>query len=217
MRQIHLVPTARATRKSMTNSDMRESVEPMLEAHPRWVSLANYKRGNYTPGKSSLVRALWYVTSLIVFESGWFPVYGLKSGLLRAFGATIGRGVTIKPHVRIKYPWHLRAGDHCWIGEEAWIDNLGSVELGDDVCVSQGVYLCTGSHDHRRTTFDLIVKGISIEAEAWIAARAIVLPGVTVGRGAVVAAGAVVTKDVPPGVIVGMNPAQIIGERTTLA
>ena len=192
---------------------MPETADNVQSASQRWVSLAEYCDGGYKPGRSAIVRTLWYFVSLVVFESGWFPVYGMKRWLLRRFGASIGRGVVIKPHVRIKYPWRLRIGSHCWIGEEAWIDNLADVEIGDDACLSQGVYLCTGSHDHRRATFNLIVKPIIIEAQAWIAARAVLLPGVTIGCGAVVAAGSIVTKDVPAGVIAGGSAARVIQER----
>ena len=115
--------------------------------------------------------------------------------------------------MRIKFPWNLRIGGHCWIGEDVWIDNLACVTLGHDVCLSQGAYVCTGSHDYRQPTFDLLVKPVVIEAAAWIAARAVVLPGVTIGRGAVVAAASVVTRDVPPGVIVAGSPSRVIGQR----
>jgi putative colanic acid biosynthesis acetyltransferase WcaF len=177
------------------------------------MALDTFQVSGYSPGRGPVARILWYFVSLFAFESGLLPVYSLKRWLLRLFGASIGNKVVIKPRVRIKHPWRLNVGNHCWIGEEAWIDNLADVRLGNDVCLSQGVYLCTGSHDHRRPTFDLIVKPIVVESEAWVATRAVLLPGVTVGRGALVAAGAVVTKDVPPGAIVGGVPAQIIGSR----
>jgi putative colanic acid biosynthesis acetyltransferase WcaF len=176
-------------------------------------ALREYSPAGYAPGRGKLICASWYIVSLVVLESGWFPVYRLKRWILRLFGASVGRGVVIKPHVRIKYPWQLSIGDHSWIGEEAWIDNLAPVSIANDVCISQGVYLCTGSHDHQRVTFDLIVKPIVIEAEAWVATRAVVLQGVTVGTGAVVAAGSVAAKDVPAGMIVGGCPAKLIGER----
>lgn len=151
--------------------------------------------------------------SLIVFQSGWFPFYGVKRWLLRVFGASVGRGVVLKPHVRIKFPWCCQLGNDCWIGEDVWIDNLANVQIANDVCLSQGAYLCTGSHDHRSTTFDLIVKPIVIEEQAWVAARSVVLQGVTIGQGAVVAAGSVVTGDVESGMIVGGSPCRVIGER----
>jgi putative colanic acid biosynthesis acetyltransferase WcaF len=193
-----------------------ESIHTIKESRPEWVSLGTYAPPpDYTPGRSVIVCGLWSVLSLLVFQSGWLPFYGIKRWLLRLFGAAVGAGVVIKPDVRIKFPWRLRIGAQSWIGEGVWIDNLATVHLANDVCISQGAYLCTGSHDHRRVTFDLIVKPIVVQSEAWIGARAVVLPGVTVHRGAVVAAGSVVTRDVPSGVIVGGSPCRVIGERDT--
>ena len=146
--------------------------------------------------------------SLIVMESGWFPLSGIKSRLLRLFGAKIGAGVVFKPHVRIKYPWRLEIGDHCWIGQESWIDNLADVAIGDHVCVSQKSYLCTGSHDHRRSTFDLITGTIRVESGAWLGARCTVLQNVVIGADAIVAGGSVVHKDVEPAAIVGGQSGQ---------
>ena len=105
-----------------------------------------------------------------LFENGLFPFNGLSS-LLRAFGAQIGRGVVIKPDVRIKFPWRLVVGKHTWIGQEAWIDNIAEVTIGSHVCISQGVYLCTGSHDHRKRAFDLIHKPIRVGDGAWLGER----------------------------------------------
>ena len=74
-----------------------------------------------------MARVLWVVVSGLFFQT-WFPwPSGLKVGLLRVFGARIGSGTVIKPRVTIKYPWKLEVGDHVWIGEQAWIDNLDQV------------------------------------------------------------------------------------------
>ncbi|MEM8865170.1 MAG: hypothetical protein AAGF31_06435, partial [Planctomycetota bacterium] len=118
-----------------------------------WTDLSGFTVGDYSPGRSRVVQLLWYYTSLVLFESSWFPFVGPKVWLLRCFGAQIGDGVVIKPNVRIKFPWRLTVGDHCWIGQEAWIDNIAAVEIGNHVCVSQGAYFCTGNHDHRRRHF----------------------------------------------------------------
>lgn len=151
-----------------------------------------YDNSDFDPGRGFIVRTLWYFLSVIVFESAFFPVISIKPILLRAFGASIGIGVVIKPRVRIKYPWRLTVGDHCWVGEEAWIDNLADVTVGPHSVISQGAYLCTGSHNHRVETFDLITRPIRIGAGAWICARAIVLGGVTIEDDVVVPAGSVV-------------------------
>jgi putative colanic acid biosynthesis acetyltransferase WcaF len=119
----------------------------------------------------------------------------------------------IKPHVRIKFPWRLTVGDDCWIGQDVWIDNIADVRLGSHVCISQGAYFCTGSHDYRLTSFDLVIGEIVVENGAWIAAKSLILGGVLIGPNALVAGGSVVTGDVAAGTIVGGNPAKIIKMR----
>lgn len=186
------------------------AVEPSLAP---WVDLAQYDNSDFNPGRGLLIRTLWHYCSLLLLEGGWLPASGVKVRLLRLFGASIGRGVVIKPNVRIKYPWRLTVGDHCWIGQGAWIDNLAEVRIGSHVCISQLVYLCTGSHDHRRRTFDLITKPITIGDGAWLGARATILPGVTVGANGLVAGGSVVTRDVEVATIVAGNPARPAARR----
>jgi putative colanic acid biosynthesis acetyltransferase WcaF len=175
--------------------------------------LSSFRNSTYDPGRGAIVRTLWYYCSLLMFESGWLPVSGIKVQILRLFGARIGRSVVVKPHVRIKYPWRLAIGDHCWIGQNVWIDNIEDVSIGDHVCVSQLAYFCTGSHDHRTPAFDLLAKPIQVETGAWIGARATLTGGVTVHANAIAAAGAVVVKSVPAATIVGGNPAREIGQR----
>jgi putative colanic acid biosynthesis acetyltransferase WcaF len=132
---------------------------------------------------------------------------------LRIFGAEVGRGIVIKPGVNVKYPWHLRLGDHVWLGEGCWIDNLTSVYIGDDVCISQGAYLCTGNHNWSDPTFGLKVDPIVLGDGSWVGARAIVSPGVTLGEGAVAASGSVVTKNIPNYEIHAGNPAALVRRR----
>ena len=178
------------------------------EGSPR--HLAAYDRTQLQAGRGRVWRAAWYFTSLLIFENGWLPSSRVKNFLLRRFGARIGNGVVIKPHVRIKFPWRLVVGDHCWIGQDVWIDNLATTHLENNICISQGAYLCTGSHDHRSSEFDLITRPIQIADGAWIGARAIVLPGVTIGSEAVIAAGAVVNRDVEASVLAAGNPAAVV-------
>jgi putative colanic acid biosynthesis acetyltransferase WcaF len=189
------------------------SPNPPSPSSESWIDLSIYDNSDFDPGRGKFMRTLWYFCSVAFFENGWFPISGLKVRLLRLFGARIGRGVVIKPNVRIKFPWRLSIGDHCWIGQESWLDNMVVVEIGSHVCISQLVYLCTGSHDHRRRTFDLLPSPIRIGDGAWIGARATILPGVTVGPNAIVAGGSIVTKDVDAAQIVGGNPAKEIARR----
>ena len=175
------------------------------------VDLSAYRNNGYQPGRNWFIRAAWYFTSALVFESAWFPLNRFKAWLLRRFGATVGTQVVIKPQVTIKYPWRLTIGDGCWIGQRAWLDNLAEIRLGNNVCLSQGAYLCTGSHDYASKSFDLITRPIVVENGAWIAAKAIVLPGCQVGANAIIGAGAVVRGNIEPGAIMIGNPAKAIG------
>lgn len=177
-----------------------------------WVDLEHYKVTGYEH-RSLALRMLWYAVSLLFFESGLPIPSGWKCGLLRWFGGRVGRGVVIKPNVRIKFPWQLAIGDHVWVGQGSWFDNFAEVRLGSHVCISQGVYFCTGSHDHRKRSFDLVTRPIAVEDGAWVAARSTLLGGVTVGANALVAAASMVHKDVAPGMMVGGNPEQPIGLR----
>ena len=113
--------------------------------------------------------------------------------LLRLFGASVGSGVVIKPRVTIKYPWKLAVGDHSWIGEQVWIDNLDQVTIGAHVCVSQGALLLCGNHDYKKPTFDLITGPIVLEKGVWIGAKASVSSGVTCKTHSVLSMGSLAT------------------------
>lgn len=160
--------------------------------------LAGFTGVGYDKGRSTAIQAAWFAVMNLVFCKWWCPAR-LRVMLLRAFGATIGDGVLIRHRVRVLWPWKLTVGDDCWIGEDAWLLNLEPITIGHDVCLSQGAYLCTGSHDRHSPTFEFANLPITIGDGAWVATQASVLCGVTVGPGATVAAGAVVTRDVPAG------------------
>ena len=168
--------------------------------------LDTFDNSGFDRGASRGKELLWLLCCWLLLSSG-LPGSGWRATLLRMFGARIGRGVIFKPGVRVKFPWRLIVGDHCWIGEEVWIDNLAEVSLGSHVCVSQGAYFCTGSHDWSKQSFDLIVKPINVGPHAWIAAKSIVAPGGCVGEGAVLGLGSVATHDLEPWTIYGGNPA----------
>ena len=168
--------------------------------------LTEYDNSWYQPG-SSLKRGCWYLVNLVIFKSSLFPFYKLKVFLLRLFGAKIGSNVLIKPNVNIKYPWFLEIGNNVWIGEKAWLDNLGKVVIGDNVCLSQECLLLSGNHDYRKSTFDLIVKDIILEEGVWIGARAVVCGGVICRDHSVLSLGSVATQNLEPFSIYAGNPA----------
>lgn len=136
-----------------------------------------------------------------------------RSALLRLFGARIGRKVQIHPRARIFIPWNLEVGDWSAIGFDAMIYNLGPLKIGSKVTISQRAHLCGGSHDFRDPAMRLTKNPITIADQVWICADAYVGPDVVLGEGAVLAARAVVVKDVEPWTIVGGNPARLLGQR----
>jgi len=181
------------------------------------IDLSRFDNSWYSPGRNLVWRALWFFVGAPLLRSALIPFAGFRRWLLRLFGARIGANVMIKPGVRVKYPWLLSVGDHSWIGEDCWIDNLADVTIGSNVCISQGAYLCTGNHDWSDPAFGLIVRPIVICDGAWVCARATIAPGVTLHEGAVAAAGSVVTKDVPPYEIHAGNPAHFVRRRVVRA
>ena len=175
--------------------------------------LDNYTVGTYTPGAKIVKQLLWYFVGSPLFSSYWLPFTGFKVWILRRFGAEIGQKVIIKPGVKIKFPWRLTVGDYVWIGENAWLDNVAQITIESHVCLSQDVYLCTGNHDYSDRNFQLIPAPIHIQQGSWIAARAIVGPGVTVGAGAVLALASVTGRSLQPMTIYAGNPAQSSKQR----
>ena len=163
----------------------------------RVMQLSKYNNAWFSRGRSKLVEVLWLVLDAALVRS-WVPGALHRRLILRAFGAIIGKRVVIKPGTRIKFPWRLEIGDDSWVGEDVWIDNLAAVQIGANCCISQGVYICTGSHDWGTPTFDLIVKPVKIEDGAWLASRSVIGPGVVVGEGAVLSLGSVATSDLAP-------------------
>ena len=169
-----------------------------------------YSRNEY------LGRVLWALATPL-FRLSPRPLYGWRRLLLRAFGASVGRDVRIHPAARIAIPWTLRIGDKSSIGDRALIYNLGPVTIGPRSTVSHLAHVCAGSHDHLDPALPLLRPPITIGADAWICAQAFVGPGLELGDGCVVAAGAVVTRPVAAWTVVGGNPAVRIGDRVMRA
>lgn len=177
------------------------------------VDLSAYTTGDYDPGPWGR-RVLWYAVSRVIFDTAIPWPSPVKAALLRAFGAEVGEGVVLKTRVRIKAPWTLAIGDHAWIGEEAWIENVAPVRVGAHACLSQGAFLVSGNHDWSAPTFDLRLAPIEVGQGAWIGAKAILCPGAEVAAHAVLQAGSVGKGTLEANGIYGGNPAVRIGTRT---
>ena len=132
---------------------------------------------------------------------------------MRCFGAKIGKQVHIYPSAKISIPWNITIDDFSAIGDGAILYALGPISIGASVTISQRAHICAGSHNFSSPEMELTKPPISIEPEAWICAEAFVGPGVTIARGSVVGARAVVTKDTAEHAIVAGNPARPIGRR----
>jgi putative colanic acid biosynthesis acetyltransferase WcaF len=171
------------------------------------VDLSTFDLGTYTSGRALWVRTLWFFIGQPILQTRAMPMSGPRRWLLRKFGAKVGTGVYIRPGVRVKNPWMLTVGDYSMLGEDVWVDNLVPVVIGSHVCISQGAYLCTGNHDWSSPSFRYRLGEIAIEDGAWIGARAVVGPGVTVGRCAVLSLGSVALRSIPPFEIHIGNPA----------
>lgn len=175
-------------------------------------SLNKFNNDEYKPG-NLFKRILWYLCSEIFINTFIpYPVK-IKIFVLKIFGAKIKSGVVLKPKLKIKYPWFLSIGANSWIGEEVWIDNLDFVIIDNDVCISQGAMLITGSHNHKVSSFDLLTKKITIEPGVWICAKSIVLQGVTCKEGSMLSSGSVAFKDLDAKSIYVGNPAIKLKDR----
>jgi putative colanic acid biosynthesis acetyltransferase WcaF len=174
--------------------------------------LKEFDNTSYQPG-SMAKRSLWYVVNVLFFNTSVPFPNSLKRMLLRIFGAKIGKGVILKPKVNIKYPWMLGVGNHSWIGEGVWIDNLGHVEIGANCCLSQGVMLLCGNHNFSVSGFDLTVKEITLEEGVWLGAKSTVTQGVTCYSHSVLTVGSVASKNLEAYSINRGNPAEKIKSR----
>ncbi|KJY86189.1 hypothetical protein TW84_20365 [Vibrio neptunius] len=145
----------------------------------------------------------------------WIPFYSIRHFLLvRFYGANISKSSAV--HIGNKVYGHARGlqiGSGTVINPECRLDARGGLYIGENVSISREVFLLTLSHDHNSSSFDLVPGSIRIEDDCWLGIRTMIMPGVTVGKGAVIGAGTIVTKDVPPYAIVAGVPGKVIGSR----
>ena len=177
------------------------------------VKLENFDNSIFPKKASFLKQALWYFVNALFVRASWNPFMGIKVFFLKLFGAKIGKGLVIKNNVNIKFPWKLTLGNDVWLGENAWIDNLDEVIIGNNVCISQGALLLTGNHDYTLSTFDYRNASIIIEDGAWIGAKTVVCPGIKIKSHAILTVGSTATKNMEAYGIYQGNPALKIRTR----
>lgn len=158
-------------------------------------------------------------TVLLEFEVFWLHIVGyvpchiLRRLFYRLGGIRIGKGSAIHMGAKFYNPWNIKIGEDSIIGEGAVLDGRDKLIIGDHVDVASEVMIYNAQHDVKDPNFKTVKAPVEIEDYVFIGPRAIILPGVTIRKGAVVGAGAVVTKNVEKGLIVGGVPAEKIEER----
>ncbi len=145
---------------------------------------------------------------------GYFPSHNVRRFFYRMAGVKIGVGSALHMGTRFYNPANIHIGRDTIIGEGAVLDGRALLRIGDHVDMASDVMIYNCEHDINSGDFHAVCGDVVIDDYAFLGPRVIVLPGVTIGKGAVVAAGAVVTKSVEPFTVVGGVPAKVIGERT---
>lgn len=164
--------------------------------------------------KSTVVRCVVHVLHLVsdLFGDDWLSKR-VRMALLRLFRARLGRGTEIHGRTYFTAPWRLRTGRDCFINRNCYLDLEGPITLGDDVVIGHGATIITTEHaidgPHRRAG-PSTSRAVTVGDGAWLCANVTVLPDVNIGRGAVVAAGAVVTADVGDNLLVAGVPARVV-------
>jgi putative colanic acid biosynthesis acetyltransferase WcaF len=164
--------------------------------------------------RQRLVRQLWDISWMLLFRPTPRLLHGWRRTLLRAFGARIGEHVHVHPSVKVWAPWNLRIGSFVGIGEGAVIYCMDQVHIESYAVVSQGSYLCAGTHDFNSPNMQLTTAPVTIKRHVWLCAQSFVCPGVVIAEGSVVAARGVVSRSIGEGwgVWAGV-PVKRVGER----
>ncbi|MBU0974610.1 acyltransferase [Patescibacteria group bacterium] len=160
------------------------------------------------------------ITGFLWWGVGIIPSHTIRKFFYRLSGMKIAHGSTIHMMARIYDPRHIIIGEDTIVGERATLDGRkqlpnsgGGLQIGDHTDIASEVMIWTSQHDIHDPNFKAIEKKVTIGDYVFIGPRSIILPGVNIGNGAIIAAGAVVTKNVEPFAIVAGTPAQKIGER----
>jgi acetyltransferase-like isoleucine patch superfamily enzyme len=152
---------------------------------------------------------------LLLQSNGKLPSQRLRHWIYRRiYGLKLGQDSVIFNSCELRDPHRISVGDFTSIGDHCILDGRGGLTIGNSVNLSTGVWIWTMQHKVNDPDFGCESAPVVIEDYAWVSCRTVLLPGVRIGKGAVVAAGAVVTKNVEPYAVVGGVPAKKIGERS---
>jgi acetyltransferase-like isoleucine patch superfamily enzyme len=166
---------------------------------------------DYKPGFSNIYEGFY---SIFVSTVGRIPGNKTRRFLYKhILKINIGKNVVFHKNTDILSGYKITIGNGSIIGENNLLDGRGGLTIGENVNFSKNVSIYTEQHQVNSLDFAGVKAPVFIDDRAWISCNTIVLPGKTIGKGSIVAAGAVVTKDVPPFMIVGGVPASIIGQR----
>ncbi|HDH7847170.1 putative colanic acid biosynthesis acetyltransferase [Raoultella ornithinolytica] len=158
-------------------------------------------------GRSGLVVQLWWIVDSLLFRPSPQIFYKWRVFLLRLFGAKIGKNVIIRPTVKVTYPWKVQIGDYSWVGDDVVLYSLGNIFIGNNSIISQKSYICAGSHEYMKESFDITQEDISIGNSSWLATDVFVAPGVVIGDNTVIGARSSVFSDIPSNSICIGSPA----------
>lgn len=167
----------------------------------------------WTP-REYAARIAWHLVELTLFRLSLPRAYRWRRWLLSRFGAKMGANASVRRTVRIWHPWLLQMDDYSMLADDVEVYNLGEFSIGRHSVVSQGAYLCAGTHDYTRSDMPLLKLPVRVGNGVWIAAQVFVGPAVTIGDNSVIGARAVVTSDIPAGVVAAGNPCRVIKPRT---
>ena len=166
--------------------------------------------------KKIVMRLYNYFLDFIIYLleiSGWIPFHSVRNNIYRFAGVKIGSGSTIHTGCRFYQPENISIGTDTSVGDRCFLDGRAKLSIGNHTSIASQVLIYNSEHNINDEWFGAIEQPVVIGNYVFIGPRAVILPGVHIGDGAVVAAGAIVSKDVPASVIVGGVPAKKIADR----
>jgi len=175
--------------------------------------LTNFDKTPLDRGRSRFIEILWLIVSCVIVQSRFPWPSKIRKLCLTLFGAKIGRNFVCRESLYVHFPWKLKIADNVWLGANAYLHNLEEIVIGSNTSIGHQVFISTGSHDITLPEFPYKNSPVRVGSSVFLASRSVVLAGVEVGDGSVVAAGSVVTKSVPTWQVVAGCPAKTISTR----